>query len=103
MAVDILQEKIRQMKNPSMLELALPLSDLPPQFAPDAEGYGAFCRELLEGVNVAAETGGAPEARTELYYRKRPCAELVALAAGILDKMLKRNATEGTPLTQGKV
>jgi hypothetical protein len=61
------------------------------------------CRELLEGVNVAAETGGAPEARTELYYRKRPCAELVALAAGILDKMLKRNATEGTPLTQGKV
>jgi C_GCAxxG_C_C family probable redox protein len=61
------------------------------------------CRELLEGVNVAAETGGAPEARTESYYRKRPCAELVALAAGILDKMLKRNATEGTPLTQGKV
>ena len=50
MSVDILQEKIRKMKNPSMLELALPLSDLPPQFAPDAEGYGAFCRELLEGL-----------------------------------------------------
>lgn len=50
MSVDILQEKIRKMKNPSMLELALPLSDLPPQFAPNAEGYGAFCRCMLEGL-----------------------------------------------------
>lgn len=50
MSVDILQEKIRKMKNPSMLELALPLSDLPPQFSQDAAGYGAFCRELLEGM-----------------------------------------------------
>lgn len=50
MSVDILQEKIRKMKNPSMLELAMPLCDLPPQFAPDAAGYGAFCRELLESL-----------------------------------------------------
>ena len=50
MSVDILQEKIRKMKNPSMLELAMSLSDLPPQFAPNAEGYGTFCRELLEGL-----------------------------------------------------
>ncbi len=47
------------------------------------------CRELLEGARVVAETGGAPEARSEMYYRKRPCAELVALAAGILEQMLK--------------
>lgn len=50
MSVDILQEKIRKMKNPSMLELALPLSDLPPQYEQTAAGYGAFCRELLEGL-----------------------------------------------------
>ena len=50
MSVDILQEKIRKMKNPSMLELALPLSDLPPQFEQTAAGYGSFCRCLLEGL-----------------------------------------------------
>ena len=50
MAIDMLQEKIRKMKNPSMLELALPLSDLPPQFSADAAGYGVFCREMLEGL-----------------------------------------------------
>ena len=50
MAVDILQEKIRKLKNPSMVELGLSLSDLPPQFEKSAVGYGAFCRELLEGL-----------------------------------------------------
>ena len=50
MSVDILQEKIRKMKNPSMLELALPLSDLPPQYEQSAAGYGSFCRGLLEGL-----------------------------------------------------
>lgn len=50
MSVDILQEKIRKMKNPSMLELAMPLCDLPPQFEQTAQGYGAFCRDLLEGL-----------------------------------------------------
>ena len=49
-----------------------------------------ICRELLEGAQVAVETGGSPEARTESYYRKRPCAELVALAAGILEDMLSK-------------
>ena len=50
MSVDILQEKIRKMKNPSMLELAMPLCDLPPRFEQTAAGYGAFCRCLLEGL-----------------------------------------------------
>lgn len=48
MAMDILQEKIRKAKNPSVLELCLPLSDLPPQFSRNGEGYASFCRELLE-------------------------------------------------------
>ena len=47
MSVDILQEKIRKTKNPSMLELAVPIGDLPPQFSRDASGYGLFCEELL--------------------------------------------------------
>lgn len=43
------------------------------------------CRELLAGVNATA--GGAPEERTAEYYRKRPCAEMVATAAAILQDM----------------
>lgn len=50
MAVDILQEKIRKTKNPSMLELGLTMSALPPQFEKTAQGYGAFCQELLAGL-----------------------------------------------------
>lgn len=47
MSVDILQEKIRKAKNPSVLELGISLSEIPPQFEANAAGYGAFCRELL--------------------------------------------------------
>ena len=54
MSVDVLQEKIRKLKNPSVLELALPLSDLPPHFSQDAAGYGAFCAALLEGMKDVA-------------------------------------------------
>ena len=50
MSVDILQEKIRKCKNPSVLELNLPLSDLPPQFEKTAEGYGEFCCQILSGL-----------------------------------------------------
>jgi len=48
MSVDRLQEKIRKVKNPSVLELALSVADLPPQFSRNAEGYASFCRELLQ-------------------------------------------------------
>jgi len=44
------------------------------------------CRELLEGTG--ATTGGAPESRTADYYRKRPCVELVRLAAELLSARL---------------
>lgn len=50
MSVDILQEKIRKTKNPSMVELGMPASELPPQFTRDAAGYAAFCGELLTGL-----------------------------------------------------
>ena len=50
MSVDILQEKIRKCKNPSVLELNLSVADLPPSFEKTAEGYGSYCRGLLEAL-----------------------------------------------------
>ena len=47
MAIDVLQEKIRKAKNPSVLELTVSVSDLPPQFERSGDGYAAFCEELL--------------------------------------------------------
>ena len=51
-----------------------------------AECGSIVCRELLAGV--PATTGGAPEARTAEYYKKRPCVELVKLSVRLLDEML---------------
>lgn len=45
-----------------------------------------ICRELLSGVGIT--TGGAPEARTEEFYKKRPCPELAACAAEIVEELL---------------
>lgn len=52
-----------------------------------AETGSIICRELL---GLASKQSDPPvsEARTPAYYKKRPCAELVALAAGILSKHL---------------
>ena len=47
-----------------------------------------ICRELLGGN---PSTGGAPEPRTAEYYKKRPCADLVGIAAEILDDYITRN------------
>ena len=44
------------------------------------------CRELLKGVQAAE--GLVPEARTEQYYKKRPCPALAFSAAGILEELL---------------
>ena len=44
-----------------------------------------ICRDLLEGTG--ATTGGTPEARTPEYYQRRPCVELVKVAAGLLEKI----------------
>ncbi len=54
MAVDRLQEKIRKMKNPSVLEWNISPSDIPPQYldggASKPQAYGAYCRDVLEGL-----------------------------------------------------
>lgn len=50
-----------------------------------------ICRELLDGINN--DTNPVPEARTEAYYKKRPCADLCYSAAEILEKeMMERGA-----------
>ena len=46
-----------------------------------------ICRALLSGAGAAP--GNDPEARTEEYYKKRPCPQIVRQAADILDNMLK--------------
>jgi len=52
MSVDVLQDKIRKCKNPSVVDLSLNVSDLPPhlltQEQTPANAYGRFCRELLD-------------------------------------------------------
>lgn len=49
------------------------------------------CRELL---NLKQKSDApTPSARTTEYYKKRPCAELVADAAGILEEMLATSAS----------
>lgn len=45
-----------------------------------------ICRELLEGTG--ATFGGAPEARTPEYYKKRPCAEIVRFAADTVANLI---------------
>jgi len=54
MSVDIFQEKIRKTKNPSMMELCLSASDLPPYLLEEegnpAKAYCRFCKELLAGL-----------------------------------------------------
>ena len=47
-----------------------------------------ICAELLAGVRVPVEVGGEAEARTEAYYKKRPCGDIVQLAAQILEEYL---------------
>ena len=48
-----------------------------------------ICRELL-GLG-AGKDKPEPELRTAEYYKKRPCVELVGMAAGIMDKYIKNN------------
>lgn len=45
------------------------------------------CRELL-GLTLKHDTP-TPEARTSEYYKKRPCEELVGIAAEILEEYFK--------------
>lgn len=47
------------------------------------------CRQLL-GLGEGKDTP-APEKRSEEYYKKRPCVELVGMAAAIMEQYLSKN------------
>ena len=58
------------------------------------ENPSIVCRELL-GLSKA-DANPTPEARTEQYYKKRPCVQLVADAAAAAEKILFANEQEET-------
>lgn len=54
------------------------------------EEYGSLiCQELLSGMHLPVEVGGEAEPRTQEYYKKRSCADMVAFAAQIVENYLK--------------
>lgn len=54
------------------------------------ENGSIICRELLGLVPTSPVTPEA-EARTPAFYRKRPCAELVRMAAELTQKYIEEN------------
>lgn len=59
-----------------------------------AEMGSIICREIL-GLDKDSGTDPHPSKRTEEYYHKRPCAEVCALAASILEGYIKeKNGTD---------
>ncbi len=52
-------------------------------------GYNGsiVCRELL-GLTIK-EDSPTPEKRSDAYYKKRPCVQLVGMAAAIMDKYIQ--------------
>ena len=56
----------------------------------EEENGSIVCRELL-GLNTKHDSA-TPEKRTENYYKKRPCAELVGSATDILEQYLNEIA-----------
>lgn len=46
-----------------------------------------LCREILK----TEEVGGTPSARTESFYKERPCVRCVRTAAEILEKHIDKN------------
>ena len=51
-----------------------------------------ICRELLQGVE--SSTTPTPSERTETYYKKRPCIELVGDSVEILEEYIKENQAQ---------
>lgn len=52
-----------------------------------ADNGSIVCRELL-GLDIKGSDSPIPEKRTTEYYKKRPCAELVHMAADYVDDLI---------------
>lgn len=59
-----------------------------------AETGSLICRELLQGYIKNVNTNPTPEARTDEYYKKRPCVRMVELAIRTYMKYLQENNLE---------
>ena len=55
----------------------------------EAKNNSFICRELL-GLDVGKDSP-VPELRTVEYYKKRPCVELVGMAADIMDQYIEEH------------
>ena len=55
-----------------------------------AQTGSLICRELLRGYVKNVSTDPTPEARTDEYYKKRPCVRMVELAIRTYMSWLKR-------------
>lgn len=55
----------------------------------EKENGSLVCGDLLTGANLQVTVGGEAEKRTDEYYKKRPCAELVYCATEILENYLQ--------------
>lgn len=62
--------------------------ELARRFTERSRGGSIVCREILQNAGLSGDKGGEAEARTPEYYEKRPCPELVYLAAEVLGEML---------------
>ena len=65
------------------------IRELARRFSERSQGRSIICRELLTGAGLSGASGGEAEARTDAYYQKRPCPDLVALAAEITAEILE--------------
>ena len=64
------------------------IRELARRFSERNRGNSIICRKLLTGAGLSGASGGEAEDRTDAYYKKRPCPDLVALAAEVLAEML---------------
>ncbi len=54
------------------------------------EKYNALdCRALLQGAGVAVNEGPVSEPRTPEFYKKRPCAKIIACAAQLVEELCR--------------
>jgi len=73
-------------ENPSAKgELYKKIQELAKRFK--EENGSIICKELLQGIE--SSTAPTPSERTNEYYKKRPCVELVGCAVEIFEKFIE--------------
>lgn len=69
------------------------IQSLAERFKERTRGGSIICRELLCALSAekkaAADTGSTPTARTDEFYKARPCLRFVECAAEILDELIE--------------